>query len=43
MRELLSLAARLRCGDADPCRIFRHRVRVGLDVAALILLLSLLR
>jgi hypothetical protein len=42
MRELLSLAARLRCGDADPCRVFRHRVRVGLAVAALILLLSLL-
>ena len=43
MRELLDLAARLRCGDADPCRIFRHRLRVGLAVAALILLLSLLR
>ena len=43
MRELLGLAARLRCGDADPCRIFRHRVRVGLAVAALILFLSLFR
>jgi len=43
MRELLGLAARLRCGDADPCRIFRHRMRIGLAVAALILLLSLIR
>jgi hypothetical protein len=43
MRELLGLAARLRCDDADPCRVFRHRMRVGLAVAALILLLSLLR
>ena len=43
MRELIGLAARLRCGDADPCRVFRHRMRVGLAVAALILLLSLLR
>jgi hypothetical protein len=42
MRELFGLAARLRCGDADPCRLFRHRMRVGLAVAALILLLSLL-
>jgi hypothetical protein len=42
MRELIGLAARLRCGDADPCRVFRHRMRVGLVVAALILLLSLL-
>jgi hypothetical protein len=40
MRELLRLAARLRCNDADPCRRFRHRLRVGLAVAALILLLS---
>jgi hypothetical protein len=43
MRELLGLAARLRCSDADPCRVVRHRLRVGLAVAALILLLSLLR
>jgi hypothetical protein len=40
MREFIGLAARLRCGDADPCRVFRHRMRVGLAVAALILLLS---
>jgi hypothetical protein len=43
MREFIGLAARLRCGDADPCRVFRHRMRVGLAVAALILLLSLFR
>ena len=43
MREFIGLAARLRCGDADPCRVFRHRMRVGLAVAALILLLSLIR
>jgi hypothetical protein len=43
MRELLGLATRLRCDDADPCRVFRHRLRVGLAIAALILLLSLLR
>jgi hypothetical protein len=43
MRELLGLAARLRCDDADPCRVFRHRLRVGLAVAVLILLVSLLR
>ena len=43
MREFLGFAARLRCGDADPCRVFRHRMRVGLAVAALILLFSLFR
>jgi hypothetical protein len=43
MREFLGLAARLRCGDADPGRVFRHRIRVGLAVSALILLLPLLR
>jgi hypothetical protein len=43
MRELLRLAGRLRCDAHDPCRVFRHRLRVGLAVAALILLLSLLR
>jgi hypothetical protein len=36
MRELLRLA-RLRCDSADPCRRFRHRLRIGLAVAALIL------
>jgi hypothetical protein len=43
MRELLRLAARLRCDVDDPCRAFRHRLRVGLAVAALILVLSILR
>ncbi len=43
MHELLSVVARLRCDDSDPCRAFRHRLRVGLAVATLIFLLSLLR
>ena len=43
MRELPRLVARLRCDDSDPCRVFRHRLRVGLAVALLLLLLSLLR
>ncbi len=43
MRELLRFAAWLRCDSADPCRRFRHRLRVGLAVAILILLLSFLR
>jgi hypothetical protein len=43
MRELLGLAARLRCTDADPCQVFRHRLRVGLTIAGLILFVSLLR
>ena len=42
MRELLRLAARLRCDAADPCRAFRHRLRIGLAVAGLILVFSLL-
>ena len=42
MRELLRLACRLRCTTADPCRAFRHRLRIGLAVAGLILVLSLL-
>ena len=43
MREFLRLVARLRCDDTDPCRTFRHRLHVGLAVAAFILLLSLVR
>jgi hypothetical protein len=42
MRELLRLARHLRCTTADPCRAFRHRLRIGLAGAALILVLSLL-
>jgi hypothetical protein len=43
MHDLLRRAHRLRCDSADPCRRFRHRLRIGLAVAALILLVSLLR
>jgi hypothetical protein len=43
MRELFQLVARLRCSTTDPCRAFRHRLSVGLLVAALILLVSILR
>jgi hypothetical protein len=40
MRELLRFARHLRCDAADPCRAFRHRLRIGLAGAALILVLS---
>jgi hypothetical protein len=40
MRELLRLARHLRCDAPDPCRAFRHRLRIGLAVAGLILILS---
>jgi uncharacterized membrane protein YccC len=43
MRELLGFAARLRCATTDPHQALRHRLRVGLAVAALILLISILR
>jgi hypothetical protein len=43
MHELLRLIGRLRCSTTDPCKAFRHRLRVGLMVAALILLISILR
>jgi hypothetical protein len=43
MGELLRLIGRLRCTTTDPCRAFRHRLRVGLLVATLILLVSILR
>lgn len=43
MNELLRLARSLRCDPADPRQAFRHRLAVGLSVAALILILSLLR
>jgi hypothetical protein len=43
MRELFRLVARLRCSTTDPCLALRHRLRVGLVVAALILLISILR
>jgi hypothetical protein len=43
MPDLLRLARRLRCDSVDPTRLFRHRLRIGLAVAVLILLVSLLR
>jgi hypothetical protein len=43
MNELLRLARSLRCDPADPRQAFRHRLAVGLAIAALILILSLLR
>ena len=43
MNELLRLARSLRCESTDPRQAFRHRLAVGLAVAALILILSLLR
>jgi len=43
MNELLRLARFLRCDPPDPRQAFAHRLRIGLAVAALILILSLLR
>ena len=43
MNEILRLAHSLRCDPADAVQAFRHRLAVGLAVAALILILSLLR
>ena len=43
MHELLRLARSIRCDPADAVQAFAHRIRVGLAVAALILILSLLR
>jgi hypothetical protein len=43
MHELFRLARSIRCEPADAGQAFVHRVRVGLAVAALILILSLLR
>ena len=43
MHELLRLARSIRCDPADAGQAFVHRVRVGLAVAALLLLLALLR
>jgi hypothetical protein len=42
MNELLRLARALRCDPANSWQAFAHRLRVGLMVAALILILSLL-
>jgi len=43
MNDLLRLARSLRCDPADAGQAFRHRLAVGLVVAALILILSFLR
>ena len=43
MHELLRLARSLRCEPSSPVKAFAHRLRIGLAVAALILILSLLR
>ena len=42
MHELLRLARSIRCDPPTPVQAFAHRLRVGLAVAALILILSLL-
>ncbi len=43
MNDLIRFARALRCEHADPRQAFTHRLRIGLAVAALILILSLLR
>jgi hypothetical protein len=43
MGDLLRLVGSLRCSTTDPYQALRHRLRVGLLVAALILLVSILR
>ncbi len=40
MHELRRLARAIRCDDADPAKAFGHRLRIGVLVAALILILS---
>ena len=42
MHELLRRARILRCDAADPGQAFRHRLRIGVIVAALIFLVSTL-
>ncbi len=41
MNELLRLARSIRCDAPDPGHAFSHRLRIGLAVAVLILILSL--
>jgi len=43
MNDLIRLARSLRCDPAVPRAAFAHRLRIGFAVAALILILSLLR
>lgn len=40
MNELLRLARSIRSDAADPSQAFSHRLRIGLLVAALILILT---
>ncbi|WP_444453258.1 hypothetical protein ACTTAI_19605 [Rhodobacter capsulatus] len=40
MHELLRRARVLRCDAPDPGQAFRHRLRIGVIVAALIFLVS---
>ena len=40
MHELLRLARSIRCDVTDPAQAFSHRLRIGLLVTALILILS---
>jgi hypothetical protein len=42
MHEFLRFARQLRCDTTNPPEAFAHRLRIGVGVAALILLLSLL-
>jgi hypothetical protein len=42
MTDLLRLARALRRNASDPGQAFSHRLRIGLAIAALILVLSLL-
>lgn len=43
MNDLLRRARALRCDPDDPGQAFRHRLRIGLAIAVLIFVLSLLR
>ncbi|WP_347268409.1 hypothetical protein [Paracoccus sp. (in: a-proteobacteria)] len=42
MNELLRLARSIRCDTPDPRQAFSHRLRIGLMITALILLISIL-
>ena len=42
MHELLRLARAFRCEPVDPRRAFIHRLRIGLVIATVILIVSLL-
>jgi len=43
MHELLRFARSIRFDTADPGQAFSHRLRIGILVAAVILILSLIR